>query len=281
MHVTVEVVGEESRDLEVEDATYADLLDAVGLSPHEASVMVDGRPVPEDQPVETDHVKVLRLIKGGGAETDARLRGPSPDHRAPRRTRSDVTAGSKPLSSFDVTELDFELPNAGVGPDPLALSALAAEPTNAVGRPIPRRKTTPHNDAVVLFFQRDYRSRGCREQLRAVADRYGEFRDRRAAAVAVLPESKARAEKWQTKLHLPFALVADADKRVVDQYGQPTRFGRLGSLHDLLGRLPQVAILDTRGELSLYAIHRGDGPGDRPAVDEVLAMVDRLLADGA
>jgi len=275
MHVTVEVVGEESHDLEVEDATYADLLDAVGLSPHEVSVMVDGRPVPEDRPVETDHVKVLRLIKGGSASADA---APASDRedRAPDRTDSDATAGSEPLG---VSELDFELPNAGVGPDPLALSVLAAEPTNAVGWPIPRRRTTPHNDAVVLFFQRDYRSRGCREQLRAVADRYGEFRDRRAAAVAVLPESKARAEKWQKQLHLPFALVADADKRVADRYGQPTRLGRLGSLHDLLGRLPQVAILDARGEPSLYAINRGDGPSDRPAVDDVLAMVDRLLAD--
>jgi len=264
MHVTVEVVGEGSRDLEVEDATYADLLDEVDLSPHEVSVMVDGRPVPEDQPVETDHVKVLRLIKGGSVEADA---GPVP-------------AFDRQHRGLGVSELDFERPNAGVGPDPLALSALAAEPTNAVGRPVPRRPTTPHNDAVVLFFQRDYRSRGCREQLRAVADRYGEFRDRRAAAVAVLPDSAAKAEKLQERLHLPFALVADADKRAADQYGQPTRFGRLGSLHDLLGRLPQVAVLDARGDPELYAVHRGDGPSDRPSVDDVLAMVDRMLADG-
>ncbi|RQH00757.1 ubiquitin-like small modifier protein SAMP2 [Natrarchaeobius oligotrophus] len=45
--------------------TYADLLRKIDLSPHEVSVVVDGRPVPEDQPVETDHVTVLRLITGG------------------------------------------------------------------------------------------------------------------------------------------------------------------------------------------------------------------------
>ncbi len=282
MHVTVEVVGEDSHDLEVQDATYADLLDAVGLSPHEVSVMVDGRPVPEDQPVETDHVRVLRLIKGGSADgvgtVDAEVDGSAPDG-APNRTGLDAREGPDGLSAFGVSALDFELPNAGVGPDPLALSTLAADPTNGVGRPIPRRPTTPHNDAVVLFFQRDYHSRTCREQLRAVADRYGEFRARRAAAVAVVPEPKARAETWQRRLHLPFALVADADKRVAEQYGQPTRFGRLGGLHDLLGRLPQVVILDTRADPELYAIHRGDGPSDRPAVEDVLAMVDRLLAD--
>lgn len=65
MRVTVEVVGEATREVDVEEGTYADVLDAVGLSPHEASVLVDGRPVPEDQPVEAPAVTVLRLVKGG------------------------------------------------------------------------------------------------------------------------------------------------------------------------------------------------------------------------
>lgn len=65
MDVTVEVVGEDIYDLSLEEPTYADLLAELDLSPHEVSVMVDGRPVPEDQPVDTDHVRVLRLIKGG------------------------------------------------------------------------------------------------------------------------------------------------------------------------------------------------------------------------
>lgn len=66
MNVTVDVVGEDSHDLAVaDDATYADLLAAIDLSPHEVSVMVDGHTVPEDRPVDTDHVRVVRLIKGG------------------------------------------------------------------------------------------------------------------------------------------------------------------------------------------------------------------------
>lgn len=65
MDVTVEVVGGECYEFQVADETYADLLGRVGLSPHEVSVMVDGRPVPEDQPVDTDHVRVIRLISGG------------------------------------------------------------------------------------------------------------------------------------------------------------------------------------------------------------------------
>ncbi|MFC6863532.1 ubiquitin-like small modifier protein 2 [Halomicroarcula sp. GCM10025817] len=66
MHVTVEVAGEATHEVEVPaDATYADLLAPVDLSPHEVSVLVEDRPVPTDQPVETDHVRVVRLIKGG------------------------------------------------------------------------------------------------------------------------------------------------------------------------------------------------------------------------
>lgn len=65
VNVTVEVVGESTHEFDVEEATYADLLSDVGLSPHEVSVVVDGNPVPEDQPVEAEYVKVLRLIKGG------------------------------------------------------------------------------------------------------------------------------------------------------------------------------------------------------------------------
>lgn len=65
MDVTVEVVGGERYEFVVGNETYADLLGEIGLSPHEVSVMVDGRPVPENQPVESRDVTVLRLISGG------------------------------------------------------------------------------------------------------------------------------------------------------------------------------------------------------------------------
>ena len=253
MHVTVEVVGEGSHDLEVEDATYADLLAEVDLSPHEVSVLVDGRPVPEDEPVEADHVKVLRLIKGGAGEDSAS----ADDDDA-------VSSFELPTGRLGVSRLDFELPNAGTGPDPLSLADLAAD---------------PDTDALVVFFQRDDRCRNCRRQVQEVADRYSEFRARDATVVSVLPESEATAEEWQERYHLPFALVADPDKTVAEAYGQPTRFGKLGEFSDLLGRMPQTVVLDARDGLERYAVHRGRAPGDRPSVDDVLAMVDRLLAD--
>lgn len=72
MRVTVDVKGEDTHEVDLESlpttgdaATYADLLAAVDLSPHEVSVLVDGRPVPEDRSVDAEEITVLRLIKGG------------------------------------------------------------------------------------------------------------------------------------------------------------------------------------------------------------------------
>ncbi len=66
MNVTVEVVGETTTEVTVDEtATYADLVEAVDYNPQAVSVLVEGSPVPEDQPIEAAHVQVLRLITGG------------------------------------------------------------------------------------------------------------------------------------------------------------------------------------------------------------------------
>ncbi|MFO7925114.1 MAG: ubiquitin-like small modifier protein SAMP2 [Halobacteriota archaeon] len=66
MDVTCEILGEGTHEIDLPaDATYGDVLDAVGLSTHEASVIVDDSPVPEDRPVDSASVRVIRLIKGG------------------------------------------------------------------------------------------------------------------------------------------------------------------------------------------------------------------------
>lgn len=66
MRVTVSVVGGDTHELDVgTGATYGDLLAPLPYSEHEVSVLVEGRPVPEDAPVDVDRVEVLRLVTGG------------------------------------------------------------------------------------------------------------------------------------------------------------------------------------------------------------------------
>ncbi len=65
MEVEVTVAGDQSYKFTVTDETYAELLNEIGLSPQEVSVMVEGKPVPEDETVDAQNITVLRLIQGG------------------------------------------------------------------------------------------------------------------------------------------------------------------------------------------------------------------------
>lgn len=155
------------------------------------------------------------------------------------------------------TDLSIELPNGGSGPDPLRLDRVDA-------------------DFVVLLFHRDFHCGNCQTQASAVADRYEEFQQHDAVVVSVLPESKRRAAEWAAEYELPFPVVADPDSTTADRFGQPVRFGLLGKLHDLIGRMPLVVIIDRRGDdPRLVYSYVGDAPGDRPTVDSLLLELER------
>lgn len=241
MNVTVEVVGADSRDLALaDDATYGDVIREAGFSPQEASVLVDGSPVPEDSPVEADRVTLLRLIKGGAGDGTASEAGSA------GADESDNSAGAD-----DPNDLDFSLPNPGPGPDPLALSALDA-------------------DVAVLLFHRDFLCGNCRKQVEAVCDRYAEFVDLNAEVVSVLPEPRDKAAEWVDYHDAPYPIVADPDSDLASRYGQPVKFGPLGRRFDLLGRMPLAALVDLRREPELLWVHAGDTPVDRPDVADLL-----------
>lgn len=151
----------------------------------------------------------------------------------------------------------FRLPNAGSGPDPFDLGAAAAE-----------------HDAIVLLFQRDFFCTNCREQVQDVAERYDEFEELNALVVSVLPENRTRADNWQNQYNLPFPLVADVDKAVSDGFGQPVKYGILGNLHDVIGRMPLVVVLETRGDdMEVVFEYAGNSTFDRPSVDDILGVV--------
>jgi len=160
------------------------------------------------------------------------------------------------------TELDFSLPNVGSGPDTLSLADLSAEV-----------------NGVVVLLQRDYHCGNCRSQVQAVADRYGEFQDRNVEVISVVPEPPDRVRDWQDSYNLPFPLLADPDKTVGEAYDQPVRFGCLGDLSDLLGRMPKAILLDTReGFPRVVYSHEGSSTWDRPETDDLLAAIDQHLA---
>lgn len=156
-----------------------------------------------------------------------------------------------------MTTVEFALPNVGPGPDPLSLADLDA-------------------DFAVLLLHRDFYCSECRQQVRRVKGRYDEFETRDVEVVSVLPDDRDTAEQWQKQYHLPFPVVADPDATLGDRFGQQTRFGLLGKVHDVIGRMPATVVLDIRGDDPEEVFgHRGTSKADRPRIDDVLEAVDK------
>ncbi len=157
----------------------------------------------------------------------------------------------------------MSLPNVAVGPDPFSLSAL------------------PDDVAfVVLFLQRDHYCTKCRKQVKDLAGHVEEFRDRNAEVVSVVPEPVERVKSWQESYDLPYPLLADPETEAGDAYDQPVRFGVLGQVSDFFGRMPEVVIVDRRGDApTVEYVHRGSWTSDRPGIDDLLDELDRLRAE--
>jgi peroxiredoxin Q/BCP len=156
--------------------------------------------------------------------------------------------------------IQFSLPNVGPGSDPCSLSDLAGE-----------------HDFVVVYLQRDHLCTNCRKQVQAVGDRYEEFRERGAEVVSVVPEPREKVQSWQDNYDLPYPLLADPEASAGGTFDQPVRFGFLGDLSDFLGRMPEVVVVDGRGETPEVAwSHSGRSTFDRPSVGDVLAALDDL-----
>lgn len=119
VEVTCEVVGGETRTVSLAgDATYADLLAALELSPQEATAVVDGDPVPADAAVAADRVRVLRLVQGGRPAGGAAV--------TVRPARSAERSAARAV----VDRAMLTVPD-----DPTWLVAVACAPAEAAGSP--------------------------------------------------------------------------------------------------------------------------------------------------
>ncbi|WP_440772356.1 redoxin domain-containing protein [Natronorubrum sp. DTA28] len=172
----------------------------------------------------------------------------------------------------DAAELTLE--NVGPGPDPLTLAELAApvEPAD----PTTTEETDTAHESILLLLHRDHHAGQCRRQVRAVADRYEEFRERGCQVVSVVPEPRERVEQWQTRYELPFPLCADPEATAGETFDQPIRLGALGEQFDVVGRMPVAIIfdIDDDGEIDVANAYRGRTNLDRPDIDELLATID-------
>ena len=72
---------------------------------------------------------------------------------------------------------------------------------------------------VVLYFYPRDDTPGCTKEACAFRDQFAEFRKKGAVVLGVSPDSVKSHDKFVKKFELPFALLADDEKKIVQDYG--------------------------------------------------------------
>jgi peroxiredoxin Q/BCP len=72
---------------------------------------------------------------------------------------------------------------------------------------------------VILYFYPRDNTPGCTKEACAFRDRFAEFKRKEAIVLGVSVDSSRSHDKFAAKYKLPFPLLADEDKRIVQAYG--------------------------------------------------------------
>src|SRR5215467_7102832 len=82
---------------------------------------------------------------------------------------------------------------------------------------------------VILYFYPKDDTSGCTKEACGFRDEFAEFKKRGVVVLGVSPDSVKSHDKFVKKYKLPFTLLADEDKKIVEDYGvwgQKTFWGR-------------------------------------------------------
>jgi len=72
---------------------------------------------------------------------------------------------------------------------------------------------------VILYFYPKDDTSGCTKEACAFRDGFADFKKRGAVILGVSPDSVKSHDKFVKKFSLPFTLLADEDKKIVEAYG--------------------------------------------------------------
>jgi len=106
-------------------------------------------------------------------------------------------------------EIQLKLKEGDVAPD-------FSVPTNGGGR-LSLAELKGKN--VILYFYPRDDTPGCTKEACAFRDHFAEFKQRGAVVLGVSPDSAKSHDKFVEKFKLPFTLLADEEKKIVEAYG--------------------------------------------------------------
>ncbi len=101
---------------------------------------------------------------------------------------------------------------------------------------------------VVLYFYPKDDTPGCTREACAFRDAFAAFRKRKVEVLGVSVDGEASHRKFAAKFRLPFRLVADPDKKIVQSYGvwgEKSLYGR-----KYMGTHRVTYLIDERGKIA-------------------------------
>jgi peroxiredoxin Q/BCP len=101
---------------------------------------------------------------------------------------------------------------------------------------------------LVLYFYPKDDTPGCTTEACGFRDHSAAFERANAAVVGVSPDSEASHRKFASKFDLPFTLLADPDRKIVEAYGawgEKKLYGRA-----YMGTLRVTYVIDERGRIA-------------------------------
>ena len=98
---------------------------------------------------------------------------------------------------------------------------------------------------LVLFFYPKDSTPGCTAQACNMRDNYQDFLNRGYEVLGVSADSEKRHQNFITKNELPFPLLADTERKVIDSYGVWGRKKFMGREYDGIHR--ETFVIDEKG----------------------------------
>jgi len=120
---------------------------------------------------------------------------------------------------------------------------------------------------VLIFFVRHVGCVFCREQVRALAQRYDDIRARGAETIAIIPTDAINAGRFARSLRLPYPVLCDAPRRA---------FAAFGLYEIAIGDLAQPEVL----QRTVRQFARGNLPIVNPFSSSLTQLGGVFVVDG-
>jgi peroxiredoxin Q/BCP len=138
--------------------------------------------------------------------------------------------------------------------------------TDQDGRPVSLKALA--GKKVVLYFYPKDDTPGCTKEACAFRDGFAEFRRRKVEILGISVDNEKSHKKFAEKYDLPFRLLADTEKKIVNDYGVWGQKSLYGLKYTGISRV--TYLIDEKGKIAAV------WPKVKPAehAKEILAFVD-------